>query len=180
MPAADLIAAGEIDRYVADFRRCRDGNLARNCGDYARDQMQVRHGSESAASINSVAAQARQAINSGNAANQSNGSKVVNPGSRYDPSVILQRAGIGGPLRYRYTATVSGTIGGGSMSGTTFSYRIILNSSSPLSVDDIRNEAAQQVAAIAERLDRQYDRLGGGDLAANITVRIEAAYRDRS
>jgi hypothetical protein len=180
MPAADMIAAGELDRYTADFRRCRDQNLSRNCGDYASQRLAARNPTESLASINSVAAQGRSAIDAGNAANQSRGDRTINPGGRWDPSQILGRAGIGGALRYRYTATVSGTIGGGTMSGTTFSYRVTINSSSPLTVDDIRNQATSQVQAIAERLERQYDRLGGGDLASNITVRIEAAYRDRA
>lgn len=180
MSAANMITAGEVDRFVADFRRCRDGNLARNCTDFARDRMIQRNPSESMSSINSVVNHGRNAVDYGNRANQSADRTLPSTSQGVDPAETQRRGGVGGQIRYRYQATVSGSYQQRSGGSSTFSFPTIISSSTALTAGEIRQQAIDSVSQFIQNLQSEYDALSGADTAAALSVRIDSAYRDRA
>lgn len=180
MPAAEIIDSGGIDMWVSDYRYCQDKTKNRDCAGYATSRLEAAFPGEGRASINAVVTQAAAARNAGNAANQSGDARVIRPGGGYDPADIQRRAGNDSPITYRYSVMVTYQISGGGKAGQAFSYRVFVDSANPLTAGEIREQAADEVAAFARMLEREYDRLGGGDLAANYDVRIESAYRYRT
>lgn len=180
MSAASMINAGEIDRFVNDFRRCRDGGLSRNCTDYARERMISRNPSESLTSINSVVAHGRNAIDYGNRANRSADRTVPATAGGVDPAETQRRGGVSGQIRYRYQATVSGSYQSRSGQARTFSFPTIITSSSALSAGEIRRQAIESVTQFIDSLQSEYDALSGADTSAALDVRVDSAYRDRA
>lgn len=175
-----MITAGEIDRFVADFRRCRDGNLQRNCTEFARDRMIARNPSESLSSINSVVNHGRNAIDYGNRANQSADRTTPATSAGVDPAETQRRGGRTGNIRYRYQATVSGTAPQGRSGSSSFSFSTIINSSSSLTAGEIRRQAIESVQQFIQQLQTEYDRLTSVDESVSLDVRIDSAYRDRA
>jgi hypothetical protein len=180
VPASDVIDSGGIDLWVSSYRHCQDRLGYADCRGYANGRLQAAFPQESQASINAVITQASAARDAGNAANQSGPGRTIRPGGGYDPADIQRRAGNQSAFRYRYSVMVSYQIVGGGKSGENFSYRVFIDSRSPLTAGEIRSQALDEVAAFARMLEREYDRLAGGDVTGNYTVRIESAYRDRA
>jgi len=179
MPAANLISAGEVDRFVSDFRNCRDRGLSRNCGDYAEQKLRSRHPSESESTIRSIRNHGESAVDYGNRANQSADRTVVGTSRGVDPAETQRRGGVSGSINYRYGATVSVTISGGPNDGAVFPISVSVNSRDPLTAGEIRESAAKAAEGVADAYAKDSDRLAGAEITVSAEVRINSAYRDR-
>lgn len=179
MPAADLIDAGEVDRYVNDWRNCRDRGIQRDCDAYARQRMQARHPNESPRSIDSVARHGRNAVDYGNRANQTANQNVPATFPGQDPAATQYGSGNRGTIRYVYGTQVSVTMASGPNAGHVFPITVIVYSDTPLTAGEIRQSAVDEGQRLAQQYMRDSDRLAGADLSVTADVRITSTYRDR-
>lgn len=179
MSARDMIDSNEVRNFVYDFRRCRDYNLGSNCEDYARERLVERNRTESRQSIDSVVRHGRDAVNFGNAANQSADTRRLNTSPGTDPTDTQYGGGNTSRIGYRYGAQVTVTVVGGRNAGQTFPIYVEVESRGVLTAGEVRQEAIDEAGRIADAYLKDSDRLSGSDLNVTADVRITSAYRIR-
>lgn len=178
--AADLVASGAIDVYVRNFRRCRDQNLASNCGDYAESRVRSEFRQADQSAINSIGYLGREAINKGNRYNQAGSTYSITDWSVADPALTQYRSGDRRGIQYRYDAVV--TVEFVMPDGTVqeIPIRWIDTNNASLTRQDIQTAAYEYALSLADDYITDSERLEGAGSPHVVSFRIESAYRIRA